>query len=85
MADFNLMRGCTGSNSEPPFGPGSELHQGSDLGTRQEASFLRIRPAEAIGTSQFANFTIVVRVIVTFLVTAFGPPLNMCHAEYCSL
>jgi hypothetical protein len=31
------------------------------------------------------NFTIVLRVSVEFLVTAAGPPLYKCHAEYCSM
>ena len=39
----------------------------------------------AVESSHLANFTIVLRVSVEFIVTTAGPPLNMCQAAYCSL
>lgn len=38
-----------------------------------------------VESSHLANFTIVLRVSVEFMVTTAGPPLNMCQAAYCSL
>ena len=47
----------------------------------------RAYPLQTIpfGRSQFANFTIVLRVSVEFPVTTAGPPLKKCQAEYCSM
>lgn len=57
---------------------------------REESPRREVRRACAMqaifsGRAHFANFTIVLRVSVEFLVTTPGPPLKKCQAEYCSM
>jgi hypothetical protein len=40
---------------------------------------------ELLDTDKYQNFTIVLRVSVTWLVTTVGPPLKRWNAAYCSI